>query len=80
MSAVIAGLTTGAVAALVDRLERSGYVRRLRDADDRRRVLIEPTRRSGDFWKRTRARSGRASRVRDNLPHAAYRRSVGAGA
>ncbi len=27
--------------ALVDRLERAGYARRVRDPDDRRRVLIE---------------------------------------
>jgi len=37
------GLTSGAVTALLDRLERVGYVRRLRDADDRRRVWVELT-------------------------------------
>jgi DNA-binding MarR family transcriptional regulator len=37
------GLTTGAVTAVLDRLERSGYARRVRDPDDRRRVLVEPT-------------------------------------
>ena len=37
------GLTTGAVTTMLDRLERGGYVRRLRDAVDRRRVLVEPT-------------------------------------
>jgi DNA-binding MarR family transcriptional regulator len=47
--AVEAGLTTGAITALVDRLERSGYVRRVRDGDDRRRVLIEPTKRSQEI-------------------------------
>jgi DNA-binding MarR family transcriptional regulator len=36
-------LSTGAVTTLVDRLERSGYARRLSDPDDRRRVLIEVT-------------------------------------
>jgi DNA-binding MarR family transcriptional regulator len=36
-------LSTGAVTALVDRLERAGYARRVRDADDRRRVLVEAT-------------------------------------
>lgn len=39
----LAGLTTGAVTALLDRLERRGYVRRLRDERDRRRVLVEIT-------------------------------------
>jgi DNA-binding MarR family transcriptional regulator len=37
------GLTSGAVTAMVDRLERAGYVRRLRDTGDRRRVLVELT-------------------------------------
>lgn len=36
-------LTTGAVTAVVDRLEEVGYVRRVRDSEDRRRVLIERT-------------------------------------
>ena len=35
-----AGLTTGAVTAVVDRLERAGYVTRERDVDDRRRVIV----------------------------------------
>jgi DNA-binding MarR family transcriptional regulator len=37
------GLTSGAVTALLDRLERAGYVRRLRDDTDRRRILVEMT-------------------------------------
>jgi len=36
-------VSTGAVTAVVDRLERAGYARRVDDADDRRRVLIEVT-------------------------------------
>jgi DNA-binding MarR family transcriptional regulator len=36
-------LTTGAVTAVLDRLEDMGYVRRVRDTDDRRRVLVEQT-------------------------------------
>ncbi len=36
-------LTTGAVTAVLDRLEEVGYVRRVRDTEDRRRVLIERT-------------------------------------
>jgi DNA-binding MarR family transcriptional regulator len=35
------GLTTGAVTAVLDRLERRQLVRRVRDAADRRRVLVE---------------------------------------
>ncbi len=37
------GLSSGAVTALLDRLERGGWVRRLRDAADRRRILVELT-------------------------------------
>jgi DNA-binding MarR family transcriptional regulator len=37
------GLTSGAVTALLDRLERVGYLRRLRDSTDRRRILVELT-------------------------------------
>ncbi len=36
-------LTTGAVTAVLDRLERAGYARRVRDTEDRRRVLVEQT-------------------------------------
>ena len=36
-------LSSGAVTALVDRLERHGMVRRTRDAGDRRRVLVSLT-------------------------------------
>ena len=36
-------LSTGAVTAILDRLEQAGYARRVPDPDDRRRVLIEQT-------------------------------------
>ncbi|MEU8132969.1 MarR family transcriptional regulator [Streptodolium elevatio] len=35
------GLNSAGTTALVDRLERAGHVRRVRDAADRRRVLLE---------------------------------------
>ena len=38
-----AALTTGGVTAVVDRLEKAGYLRRVRDEDDRRRVWLEAT-------------------------------------
>jgi DNA-binding MarR family transcriptional regulator len=41
-------LTSGAVTGLVDRLERSGWVRRARDTTDRRKVIVELTERIGD--------------------------------
>jgi DNA-binding MarR family transcriptional regulator len=38
-----AGLTTGGVTAVVDRMERAGLLKRARDPDDRRRVWLETT-------------------------------------
>ena len=35
------GLATASVTSLIDRLERKGLVRRVRDATDRRRVIVE---------------------------------------
>ena len=37
------GLTSGATTTAIDRLERAGFARRLRDPADRRRVLVELT-------------------------------------
>lgn len=49
-----AHLTTGAVTAVLDRLERAGYARRVRDTADRRRVLVELTGKieaaTGEIW------------------------------
>lgn len=44
--AKVTGLTTGAITGVVDRLESQGYVRRERDAQDRRKVIIVPTEKS----------------------------------
>jgi DNA-binding MarR family transcriptional regulator len=41
--AIESGLTTGAVTAVIDRLETAGYVRRIRDPIDRRKVWVEIT-------------------------------------
>jgi DNA-binding MarR family transcriptional regulator len=38
-----AGLTTGAVTSVIDRLERAGYVKREADPNDRRKVLVRMT-------------------------------------
>ncbi len=38
----LTGLTTGAVTAMIDRLEKAGYVRRTRDEHDRRKVIVVP--------------------------------------
>jgi DNA-binding MarR family transcriptional regulator len=48
------GLTTGAMTTVIDRLERSGIARRVRDGSDRRRVLVElmphVRQRAGEFY------------------------------
>jgi DNA-binding MarR family transcriptional regulator len=41
--AEFSGLTTAAVTAVLDRLERAGYARRVRDQNDRRQVIVEVT-------------------------------------
>lgn len=40
--AELTGLTTGAITGLVDRLEKVGFVKRERDPNDRRKVVIQP--------------------------------------
>lgn len=49
------GLTSGAMTTALDRLERAGYARRVRDQEDRRRVLVELVpgvrERSADFYR-----------------------------
>jgi DNA-binding MarR family transcriptional regulator len=47
-----AALTTGGVTVVVDRLEKAGYLRRVRDPEDRRRVWLEPTQ---QMWERSEA-------------------------
>lgn len=37
------GLSSAATTSMIDRLERKGFVRRVREAKDRRRVLVEMT-------------------------------------
>jgi DNA-binding MarR family transcriptional regulator len=48
------GLTTGAVTAVIDRLERAGFARRVRDEHDRRKVKVEVTpafyERAAEIW------------------------------
>jgi DNA-binding MarR family transcriptional regulator len=37
------GLTSGAITTAIDRLEKAGQARRVRDTDDRRRIYVELT-------------------------------------
>jgi DNA-binding MarR family transcriptional regulator len=52
--ATAAGLTTGAITGVVDRLERAGYARRVRDPGDRRKITLEVTprfyARASEIW------------------------------
>ena len=41
--AELSGLTTAAVTSVLDRLEKAGYARRVRDENDRRQVIVELT-------------------------------------
>ena len=41
--AEVTGLTSGAMTTALDRLERAGFVQRVRDSEDRRRVLVTVT-------------------------------------
>ncbi|MFB4313236.1 MarR family winged helix-turn-helix transcriptional regulator [Actinomadura sp. 21ATH] len=51
--AQLMGITTGgAITAVIDRLEKAGYVRRSRDPDDRRRVIVELVPESAERYAR----------------------------
>jgi DNA-binding MarR family transcriptional regulator len=55
------GLTTGAVTRVIDRLEQAGYVRRVPDPADRRRVIVEVVPDKVAVVEATMARVGEAS-------------------
>jgi DNA-binding MarR family transcriptional regulator len=58
------GLTTGAVTALIDRLEKGGYVRRERDQLDRRKILVHPSKRAAaEVWPIFRGVAQDATRI-----------------
>ena len=55
------GLTTGAVTRVIDRLEQAGYVRRVPDPIDRRRVIVEVVPENVDAVQAALSRIGEAS-------------------
>lgn len=57
------GLTTGAMTAAIDRLERLGYARRVPDPGDRRRVMVELTERAGEIHRFYSAHAAQAERL-----------------
>ena len=40
--AKITGLTTGAITAVIDRMEKAGFIKRIADSNDRRKIIIKP--------------------------------------
>jgi DNA-binding MarR family transcriptional regulator len=47
----VADLSSGAMTSRLDQLEEAGLVQRLRDPDDRRGVLVEPTAEGRRLWE-----------------------------
>jgi DNA-binding MarR family transcriptional regulator len=58
--AELTGLTSGAVTGLIDRLEKAGWARRVRDPNDRRHVIIEAATERGADFEALFSTSGRA--------------------
>jgi DNA-binding MarR family transcriptional regulator len=50
--AELSDLSSGAMTSRLDQLEEAGLVRRLRDPDDRRGVLVEPTEKGKKLWEK----------------------------
>jgi DNA-binding MarR family transcriptional regulator len=62
------GLSSGAMTNRLDRLEEAGLVRRLPDPDDRRGVLVEPTKAGHAAWDRaTDTQAGREALIASAL-------------
>ena len=63
------GRSSGAVTALIDRLEHGGWVRRERDAEDRRRVIVHlAEERAEELWPIYEPLARTINRHRDRLP------------
>jgi DNA-binding MarR family transcriptional regulator len=39
--AKVTGLTTGAITAVIDRMEKAGFIKRIADSNDRRKIIIK---------------------------------------
>jgi DNA-binding MarR family transcriptional regulator len=62
------GLSSGAVTGLIDRLEAGGWVRRERDARDRRRVIVHlSAERGAELWDLYQPLADAIDRYRDAL-------------
>jgi len=60
----LTGLTTGGMTVVVDRLESGGFVKRIPDPDDRRRVLVKATPKAKRLIDRLYGDLGRVARER----------------
>jgi DNA-binding MarR family transcriptional regulator len=60
----LTGLTTGGMTVVVDRLESGGFVKRIPDHDDRRRVLVKATPKAKRLIDRLYGDLGRVARER----------------
>ena len=49
----LSDLSSGAMTSRLDQLEKAGLVRRIRDPEDRRGVLVEPTDKGKKLWEQT---------------------------
>ena len=57
------GLSSGAMTTALDRLERAGFARRVRDPGDRRRVLVELTPKAAEMQQFYREHAAYAERL-----------------
>lgn len=61
--AKLSDLSSGAMTNRLDQLEKAGLVRRLRDPEDRRGVLVEPTEKGKKLWERAIGVQGRKEQL-----------------
>ena len=61
--AALSDLSSGAMTSRLDQLEKAGLVRRMRDPEDRRGVLVEPTEKGKKLWEKAMGVQGRKEQL-----------------